>query len=109
MFIRTVLISTAIIFAGSTSVQANISSALDTPSNNKHEPVMLLAKTNTKNRRDNRQENRQDDRGRSDDREDRRDCRQDEGVGKDKRDCKQDARQGKNDSADKDNKKDDNK
>ena len=53
---------------------------------------LMLAQTDSKERRDDRQDDRQGDRG---DRQDTRDeCRDDGGLaGKDKRDCKQEGRQ----------------
>ena len=90
-----------IAFFGSASLQANVKTTVDLPSNTEQQTTYLLVAAKSKDRRD----NRQDDRGRSDDREERRDCRDDEGaVGKDKRDCKQDSRQGKTNKDDKDDK-----
>jgi hypothetical protein len=90
--IRTALISIAIVLLGNASLQASVNETAASPSiAERHEPV-LLAQTNSKDRRDERQDDR------SDDREDRKDCRDEEGVvGKDKRDCKQDARKGEKD------------
>lgn len=93
MFSKTVLaIAMGCACAGSNPLQASVSNSLGSPSMGDVSPVILMAATRSKDRRDNRQE----DRGRQDNREERRDCRDDEGVvGKDKRDCKQDARTGK--------------
>jgi|KBSSwiStaDraftv2_1062776.scaffolds.fasta_scaffold1226816_1 hypothetical protein len=60
--------------------------------NSAAEVRLLLAQTDSKERRDDRQDDRQGDRG---DRQDNRDDCRDEGglAGKDKRDCKQEGRQ----------------
>lgn len=93
MISRAILVSAVVAICASTSLEANINKAWETPSHADYQPALLVA-ARPKDRRD----NRQDDRGRSDDREERRDCRDEEGVvGKDKRDCKQDSRTGKKD------------
>jgi len=74
------------------SVIAPSIQAADTAPRSATEVRLMLAQTDSKERRDDRQEDRQGDRG---DRQDNRDDCRDEGglAGKDKRDCKQEGRQ----------------
>jgi hypothetical protein len=81
--------ATALVGLGAVSAGVQAAPAIGQPDT---EAPLILAATDSMERRDDNRDDRQEDRG--DRNDNRQDCRQEEGAGKDKRDCKQDGRSG---------------